>query len=751
MNSSHTRFVLGLLLSLSLLPHSPLLADDSRVWFTYSGNAAFVQVQGDTDEEWRFQTSTNLTVWTNAPALGSVFGGVANLPKVPINLAGSTSRFIRTTRTDGLFDVQLFRKINLTFTNSNWTTLMANARTSGGNVPTVVTLANGVMATNVGARYKGNSSYDLGGSKKSVNLDFNILNPEGRVMGYRAINFNNAAGDSTLMREPLYFNVMREYAPGPHGAMAMLQINGAYWGVYSMVDQLNNDLLDDWFPSHEGDRWRAPNIGGGGGGFESGTSAFSYLGKSFSLYTNNYELKSTYSTNAWLRLVNAVDVLNNSPVAERRDKVENVFAVDRWLWFLAVENLFVDDDSYWNKGADYAFYYEPESGRIHPVEHDGNEAFTSTMGITSSLSPVQGSTGNNRPLLSKLLAIPELRQRYLAHMRTVLEERFNPRYLTPVINHYNRLTVADVITDPKKNFTMTAYTNALLTLKMYVTNRFKYLTNHVELRPVPPKIIAVHPPQSSPGPIDVPVIRAQVEPNGTNGIDSVWLSWRDKPFGRFSTTQMFDDGAHDDLKAMDGFFGAATTNYPAGNKIHYYIEARSASAPKAASFSPARAEQQTYNYRVALTTAPHTPVVINELMALNDQTIADPQGEFDDWIELRNITDEAVDLSGCYLTDEPTNPRKWPFPAGTIIPASGYLLVWADEDGLATPGLHANFKLEKAGEKVFLIDADANFNAVLDTISFPAQKADISYGRSPFDADLFVPMQPTPGQPNASF
>src|SRR5688572_32072355 len=89
------------------------------------------------------------------------------------------------------------------------------------------------------------------------------------------------------------------------------------------------------------------------------------------------------------------------------------------FWFLAIENIFVDDDSYWNKGADYGFYYEPESGRIHPVEHDGNEAFTSVGSINFRLSPVQGATGSNRPLLSKLLAIPELRQRYLAHMRTV--------------------------------------------------------------------------------------------------------------------------------------------------------------------------------------------------------------------------------------------------------------------------------------------------------------------------------------------
>ena len=65
----------------------------------------------------------------------------------------------------------------------------------------------------------------------------------------------------------------------------------------------------------------------------------------------------------------------------------DVLGVDNWLWFLGIEIIFADDDSYWNKGADYSFYFEPESGRIHPVEHDGNEAFV--VGDLS-LSPLVG-------------------------------------------------------------------------------------------------------------------------------------------------------------------------------------------------------------------------------------------------------------------------------------------------------------------------------------------------------------------------
>lgn len=718
-------------------------AENGQIIMTAEGTNTFLQVLGNPGDEWRFQSSEDLVAWTNAPHLGSVLAEIKNSQSLLQNITGPSCGFIRALKSDGLFDVHLLRTIHLTFTNSNWASLLIHARESGSNVPCALVLDNGVAVANVGARYRGNTSYVISPIKKSVNLDINYEDPNARVMGYRTLNLNNAANDKTIMREPVYFNVMREYAPCPHGALVKLIINGEYWGVYSMVDQLNNDLLDEWFPSHNGDRWRVGNQ-------RDGISAFWYLGAAVSNYADHYILKSGDSTNAWERLVHAIDVLNNSPANQLRDLIENVFAVDRWLWFLAIENIFVDDDSYWKKGADYGFYYEPESGRIHPVEHDGNETFASVTPSNFTLSPVPSAGDTNRPLLNKLLSIPELRQRYLAHMRAVLDERYHPNVLTPVIDHYHHLSVAAIILDSKKDYTMAAYTNDLAALKTHITNRYNFLINHDELRPLPPNITAVCDPSPLPGPSDIPFITARVQANGAEGIDSVWLYWRDTPYGRFSVAQMFDDGVHQDGAANDGLFGAATTNYPAGHKIHYYIEARSANSAKAAAFSPARAEQDTYGYRVSLITATNTPVVINELMADNQQTIADPQGDFDDWIELRNLTNQSVDLTGCYLTDDPTNPRKWPFPAETIIPANGYLVVWADENGSDTPGLHAGFKLDKSGEQVLLIDLDANLNAVLDSVTFAAQETNRSWGRSPNNPDLFISMQPTPGQSNIS-
>jgi hypothetical protein len=730
---------------------------DTVIHFQKQGTNALIQIEGDHDKDWRIQVSSNLASWDTWTNFGTLISGgqITNAPWRSISALTNQSRFFRALKTDGLFDHTLFRSINITFTQANWPTLLVAGRTFETNTSCTVFLDNGATNFSVGARYKGNTSYTQSGTKKSINLEFDWKDTNADLMTYQTVNLNNAAGDETIMREALYFNVMSQYTPCPQGAMCRVIINGNLWGVYSLVQQENSQLVQQWFPSATGDRWRAPNAPGGGqAGFASSNSAFSWFGTNVTNYYSKYQLKTDNSlTNiAWQRLVFAISNLNVTATNVLRDVAENAWTVDDWLWFLAIENIFADDDSYWNKGADYGFYFEPESSRIHPIEHDGNEAFVVS---DSALSPLVGlnatylnTTLSNRPLIYRLLAINELRQRYLAHMRTLLAEFYNPAMMTPLIDAYHRLSIDAILVDTNRGFTMTAYTNDFVGLKQFVTNRYNFLSMHADVRPQAPVISAVTNSPVSPAPLQSATITARVLATTTNGMDSVWLYHRGAASGRFTAVQMFDDGAHNDGGAGDNVFGATTTNYPSGTKVRYYIEARSANAAKAASFLPARAEHDTFTYRVSIPTATNTPVVINEFMASNTSTLADPQGEFDDWIELHNITDAPVEMTGRYLSDEPNNPRKWQFPVGTTIPAQGYLLIWADEDTLATPGLHASFKLNSNGETIFLTDTDANLNAVLDSIEFGTQQTERSYGRSSTNTNVWVIMNPSPSLAN---
>ena len=143
-------------------------------------------------------------------------------------------------------------------------------------------------------------------------------------------------------------------------------------------------------------------------------------------------------------------------------------------------------------------------------------------------------------------------------------------------------------------------------------------------------------------------------------------------------------------------------------------------------------------------------IVINEFMAMNGDYPIGAAGEFDDWIELYNDSNESVNVGGMYLTDDLSNPTQWQFPSDnpreTVIRAQGFLLIVADNDPNAA-GLHTNFKLASAGEDIALFDSDGV--TLLDSVTFGQQKVNLSYGRDFLDpTEWGILAWPSPGSSN---
>lgn len=140
-------------------------------------------------------------------------------------------------------------------------------------------------------------------------------------------------------------------------------------------------------------------------------------------------------------------------------------------------------------------------------------------------------------------------------------------------------------------------------------------------------------------------------------------------------------------------------------------------------------------------------VWINEWMASNSTTIADPDDlDFDDWIELYNAGSQPADLSGYSITDNPANQAKYVFPQGTVIPAHGFLLLWADEERATNGQVHLNFRLSADGEVIALFAPDGT---QVDRVDFGPQVRDQSQGRSPDGGAIAIQGRPSPGVSNA--
>ncbi len=143
------------------------------------------------------------------------------------------------------------------------------------------------------------------------------------------------------------------------------------------------------------------------------------------------------------------------------------------------------------------------------------------------------------------------------------------------------------------------------------------------------------------------------------------------------------------------------------------------------------------------------PIKINEVSGANDIFVND-YFKKNDWIELYNTTDEDINIAGMYLSDDLEDVTKFVVPASngtfsTVVPAHGYLVVWADKLESLTQ-LHANFKIAKDSGSVVLTASDFAWS---DVLTYCLHDGTQSVGLYPDGGtELYVMQRPTIGASN---
>lgn len=136
---------------------------------------------------------------------------------------------------------------------------------------------------------------------------------------------------------------------------------------------------------------------------------------------------------------------------------------------------------------------------------------------------------------------------------------------------------------------------------------------------------------------------------------------------------------------------------------------------------------------------------ISEFLASNGSGWADEDGDFSDWIEIRNTEIGVQSIGGHYLSDDVDDLKRWRIPDGVDLAVGKFLLVVASGKDRAVAGseLHSVFRLSKGGGSVFLVAPDGE--TIVDAIvGYPGQRVDVSYGRAAGGELRFFP-DPSPG------
>jgi len=608
---------------------------------------------------------------------------------------------------------------------------------------------------NIGFRLRGNTSRYS--QKKSFKISFNTFESGRKFYGFEKLNLNGEHNDPSIIRSKLSWDIFRKMrVPASRSGYVMLYINNIYYGLYINVEHIDENFVKSRFGNNDGNLYKC-----------LWPADLQYLGNDPNLYkltSGNrrvYDLKTNENTDDYTDLMNFISVLYITRDSVFIPAIQEIFNLNGFLKSLAVDVLTGSWDDYWFWKNNYYLYHNTETGKFEFIPYDFDNSFgiwwNGIMpGVDWGSRNIYnwGHPSEPRPLVNRILSIPEFKDRFSFYLNQTLNQIFNADSLNARIDEiHSMITYAaelDTIRTLDWGFTINDFHNSYTTalgghvlygLKPYITTRNLTANNQLILNNIAPIISEVSHEPRCPQVTDTIYFKAFVEDDGLNL--SVELNYN--VAGSWQTPlQMFDDGLHFDGESGDGLYGIYLTPFNQQTNLIYYIFAQDQTGLQ--SVSPPNAPQNNYSITIGYT---NPKLFVNEFMAGNDATIADEFGEFDDWIEIYNGDTSDVWLGDKYLTDNLSNPDKWQFP-DTTLQSGDFLLIWADDQGSQGP-LHASFKLSKDGEEIGIFNNDSTGYAVIDTVTFGAQTDDISYGRITDGGENWTFFTtPTPGISNSA-
>ena len=320
--------------------------------------------------------TTNATASLTAPATGTptpavpwqanTNGGVTLVEWVGAKGTTDTSTAAQTA--DDLFNDQVLQRIDLLVNTKDWDLLRANYL-SIGYYPANMTW-NGITTTNVAisSRETGRRS----STKPALHVDFNRFATGRRFLGLTSVNLDNLVQDASNLREVLATKFYRAMGiPAPRAALVALYVNNTYFGLYAVVEEIDEAAVARLFGE------------GAGYLFEFRSNApynFEYLGSDLTTYAMIDEPRTRVTESVaalYAPIEAAVRTINDASDENFAAAVSEYVDLSAFMRLVAAQAFIAECDGVLGDcGANDYYVYRPAQSHLHRfIAGDASKSF----------------------------------------------------------------------------------------------------------------------------------------------------------------------------------------------------------------------------------------------------------------------------------------------------------------------------------------------------------------------------------------
>ena len=405
---------------------------------------------------------------------------------------------------DEVFEDNAVKRIDIVITEARWQSMLDDMTEtygdfgSGGGglidtdedpifVPAEV-FYNDIEWYRVGIRFKGNSSlassWSNGILKLSFKLDFDEFEDDysqidnQRFYGFKKLHLKNNYNDESMLREKVAGDVFRNAGlAGSHTAFYTLYVDHGegpiYFGMYTMVEDVENTLLDDYFGDDNGNLYKPD---GDAARFANGTyDEEEYVKK------NNEDEADFSDVSNLLSILH--DDSRTTDAASWRTNLDAVFDTDVFLKYLAANTVLQNWDTYGRMTHNYYLFNNPDTSKLTWIPWDNNEALQfGNMGGSLPLD-FSGLNSSEWPLIGYLYQDAVYKEQYDVYVQEIVNDAFS------VSNIQSQYATYSALIEPYATSEIDGYTflnnssdfyTAVNELNAHVTDRTAAVNNYLD-------------------------------------------------------------------------------------------------------------------------------------------------------------------------------------------------------------------------------------------------------------------------------